>query len=784
MLPPLPLSSVFTLLLSALLGATSAFPEELETAHVSSGVAGTFAGQATSPSDLPVECLDPRSMLHFTPHDDGMWVRGRSYKARIAESGFTYVPYLGPSAPRNFPVEFRLNAATLAEEPLFLNDVAVVHRAGSRFVLDRGPVDVIYDMALDSVEQSFAVEAAGATGDLVLTLEVTSELRGVQNQLGLRFGGEFGGITYGSAVVLDGVGRRADVPMHWSGSELTLIVPASFLRTAEGPIVVDPIIYTFTVDNSSGDQDYPDISYDSTTDRFTVVYEDMFSGTDTDIYRTTITSTGGFASAGYIESGTDEWTAPSVANLNATNTTLVVAQRINPFTGLSEIVGRTLNEVTGALGAVLVIGDALASYQNYRPDVGGNSSTSGISVFLVAWERRFSATQSAPRYRTVAADGTLGSIVFLDGGVNMLAEEVRVSKSTGDPSNVNLWNVAYRRENLATDRDEIVTVQVMASGAVLNGPSVAYLGAVGQRLCEIDVSDGIRCMGQVPSFAVTFDDYSLGYNDATILLCRGTGLLREFNLTTTEHANIIPDQARVQLSTTPNSFLATYFEAVPTNFGYHVYETSFTQVEGNTVGISERRSLVGITLGAYRGAPAIASRASGGLDSRISAVVWARRDLANLDYEIDGAIHFDSNGPAVGAQYCYGNPNSSGDRGFIALYGSGTPTGQMTAIASALPPNVFGYFLTSRSTGYVANPGGSAGVLCLGGSIGRYSNSVMSSGSFGEISMVLNPTMLPTPTGPAAAVSGQSWSFQLWHRDSAGSTATSNFTNAVSIQFL
>ena len=44
----------------------------------------------------------------------------------------------------------------------------------------------------------------------------------------------------------------------------------------------------------------------------------------------------------------------------------------------------------------------------------------------------------------------------------------------------------------------------------------------------------------------------------------------------------------------------------------------------------------------------------------------------------------------------------------------------VTLTASNLPPGQFGIFVTSASSGFIPNPAGSNGNLCLTGSLGRF----------------------------------------------------------------
>ena len=146
-----------------------------------------------------------------------------------------------------------------------------------------------------------------------------------------------------------------------------------------------------------------------------------------------------------------------------------------------------------------------------------------------------------------------------------------------------------------------------------------------------------------------------------------------------------------------------------------------------------------------------------------------------------------SPGPGtIGTNYCTANPNSTGATGVMSAVGSPVVASNDVRLrASSLSLNSFGFFLTSRTQGFVANPGGSAGNLCVAGGIGRFvgPGQILNSGSMGEISLMINVNAMPTPTGPVAAVVGETWNFQAWHRDVVGGAPISNFTNGLALQF-
>ncbi|MEM9379552.1 MAG: hypothetical protein AAGB93_06325 [Planctomycetota bacterium] len=143
-------------------------------------------------------------------------------------------------------------------------------------------------------------------------------------------------------------------------------------------------------------------------------------------------------------------------------------------------------------------------------------------------------------------------------------------------------------------------------------------------------------------------------------------------------------------------------------------------------------------------------------------------------------------GGNIGTNYCVANANSTGATGSIAAAGSAVATdNDLTLTASDLPNQAFGFFLTSTTQDQIANPGGSAGNLCLGGAIGRYvgAGQIQNSGTAGEFSLVLDLTQTPTPNGLVTIVAGETWNFQAWHRDLVSGVPTSNFTDGTSVLF-
>ena len=139
----------------------------------------------------------------------------------------------------------------------------------------------------------------------------------------------------------------------------------------------------------------------------------------------------------------------------------------------------------------------------------------------------------------------------------------------------------------------------------------------------------------------------------------------------------------------------------------------------------------------------------------------------------------------IGTNYCMTNPNTTGNPSVISAIGStAVLDNDVTLTVSDATPNAFAFFINSQTQGMVPNPGGSAGNLCLGGSIGRHQQAIFNTGAGGTGSLILDLNQIPQPNGLTAVMAGDTWNWQCWHRDvAAGGTATSNFSDGISIIF-
>ena len=140
---------------------------------------------------------------------------------------------------------------------------------------------------------------------------------------------------------------------------------------------------------------------------------------------------------------------------------------------------------------------------------------------------------------------------------------------------------------------------------------------------------------------------------------------------------------------------------------------------------------------------------------------------------------------SAGTNYCAANANSTGSSARISAQGSvSVVTNNFSLVCNSMPSFSFGFFIVSSQQGFVANPAGSEGNLCIGGAIGRYQAQISNSGAAGAISLLTDLTALPQPNGSVVVLPGDTWNFQAWFRDQAASgMSSSNLSDGLEVVF-
>jgi hypothetical protein len=797
---------------------TSLAPSRLDTESAADGAA-SLPGRGEGFVARPVHEL---LVAPLVDRDDAgsLWVRTRGMRAHFEGARTTVYPVFGPASPREWPVRIELESARIGAVELELGPAGSPQHEGARIAVDRGALREVHILGLDAIEQTFELDSLpSVTGDLVVELSVETDLSvelGVDGDA-LRFVHEtLGYVEYGAAFALDGAGQRVSIPRIWTGTGIELRVPAAFLAGATLPLTIDPLISSFSSSYGVADDARPDIVFCGQTNEYLACWEEYTSAANSDVYLTkwdqTLTTQGG---AIVIDITNNTWVAPRIAYTYGPDRALVVAS-VDPVpTGLpsSAIRGRLVD--VGAFtadGSVLTLSTIGAPKDGV--DVGGSSKDSLVGThFCVVWSEEVAPGDRNVRYRVVDWDGSsiIGPIT-VDASPEIDVTP-SISKGLGkttllDPA----WTIVWIRQEVGlAGQGQVHARRVAWDGdpTVGNGNFIVdhnwlNKNPVVSSLVEVEPTSVIGRPAVVAYERVITDPaHPAGeYRrvmlkpvlDGVFLLGRTLGSMEDFDSYIDQHSPSITTNGR--------GFYIAYLEESYTAIGsgdWNVYLATggLSETEVNVdVALAERHVPLATTTSPEH-APRLTTRWDGETASYAvdGAALWTRQGATTAPGF--GGLHgarFDHLaatlfGPqAVGTQYCDANPNSVGTGGgrnssWLRILGNQSTSTDHTAQCIDMPPNAFGYLNVALASGNLNLPGGSQGRLCLSGSIGRYVDQIAFSGASGSIEVTIDPSAIPQPNGPVAVVPGDTWYFQVWHRDSLGGIATSNFSNACRVYF-
>ncbi len=159
-------------------------------------------------------------------------------------------------------------------------------------------------------------------------------------------------------------------------------------------------------------------------------------------------------------------------------------------------------------------------------------------------------------------------------------------------------------------------------------------------------------------------------------------------------------------------------------------------------------------------------------------------DLQVYDYSLtDEQVRYLYDHPGVHVahcdspvSYCTGAPNSVGTGALMAYGGtSRLAANDLLLAAIGCPPGQFGLFYTGPDRAAV--PAGD-GILCVGGSLGRFS--ALQIDSMGIAEMPVDYADLP---GGVTIQAGDVWCYSFWYRDPAFGGAGFNFADGLEVTF-
>jgi hypothetical protein len=574
-------------------------------------VPNRMAKEPERPAALRSAPLIPTDRIFTDVSPDGtIWVRGIDYKASFNADGATFIPFLGSDAPRNEPVKFQLQSATVNGRPLAFDADAKPMLLDSQVHFARGPFTEVYELSPASIEQLFILDESLGGGDLQLIMAVETELDRDETADHLTFTNDRGGVTYTRAIVKDAANRLVAAPTKRLGDRIQIVVPASFLATATYPVTVDPVISTFSVANSTVGHLNPDVAYDASLHRYIVTWEIPFSAADGDIWAQLHDANGALISSSgeFIDFTSNNWRRPRVAHNRVSIQFMVVAQ-VGTAPG-SQIWGRARVAGGNLMGDQFHIGNGM------NADIGGDPYWVGPSYYLVVWE-----FVPAPGIdhdifaRRVAPDNTLGDLILLDttGGLNRFPS---ISKSCGAPPfSSQRWTVVWQRQFNPIDQD-IYGAQIAWNGVVVHPAFIVNASGSNEERPTVtsllDESSNRRYLVA----------YEQGLGEERIIHGRvfeGTTMIAQGNLSQLSEGGTLTNYIEPHADSDGTRFAVTYAR-LWAGIDYDIYLSTFCVANGKITRIEGHRNLA--LSGSAERLPRIVAKHSGGEESSSYLVAW------------------------------------------------------------------------------------------------------------------------------------------------------------------
>ena len=562
----------------------------------------------------------PTEVVFDRQADGTLWALGATWKAAFDGAACSYVPFFGSKAPRNFPLDLAIRAATVGGAPVELA-VGEATADGKTVRVARGGLTETYDLAMDRVEQSFVFHALPNRGAVEVEIAVASELRPAPIDGGLRFANEHGHVDYTKAVAVDAAGRRLPLAITLRGDAIAMTIPADFVATAQLPLVLDPVITTspFLAVNAAA-QTNPDVATLQAPDRILATWQRTWSATDEDcfaaVYDTSWTLLAGPTAIDYTS---ENWLKPRAASNAAARNFLVVAQ-VN-FGAAYWVAGRTVTE--GAVAAPTIDIERAGVVGNpgntLTPDVGGDPYPIAPAYYCVVFTKEVTATDTDVCCKLVRPDGTLVNptptrLSTSSGTLGVREFDPAISGTNAGGDWMVTWSYLWQSSPFDTD--------VRAATVVWNGtvstPDFIVAGSL-QFESRPTVSSPAAVGAGALRYLVAWDTFSTVGSQADIV-CRtvtGTGAVdAEFNLSANSAGGAFQSREQVQARAESDGarFLVAYDEFDPVMFDYYSFVDTIAAPSPNgvlgTLRIEEARTPTnnyGARPAAFRGADYVAN---------------------------------------------------------------------------------------------------------------------------------------------------------------------------------
>jgi hypothetical protein len=444
-------------------------------------------GAPAVPPDLPV-AVDPRSAAHARqvreaaaaaevvaakPPAPGIVLGNSSLKKTFDQRGMRVKSPAG---------EIGVSVKDIRIGGLALPPGAMVPRVDPQVNGEDGREEVVYargavtekyqskDFSVEQiVELGKTLQDYRGAGPLVITVgfETTLEARHVTREAPspevpgdlIEFVRSDEGVafTYQGAVAIDAKGRRRALRYGLRGGVVDMTLDADFLRDAEFPLTVDPLLGSnMQIDFTGGTLDHiPDVAWHPGNQCWLVVYERSVSGTNGDIYCKIIQPNGTISGQAVIDNNAAiNSRNPHVARSSGGNWLVVWQEQVSGFYQILGMYVGSTNFSPVPSGTKITI-SWVTGKDNINPDV-GFCTTTGTN--FVPFEAVYSATDHDIYAREVQAGGALGGNIYIDTSGNFDI------KPTVTPVWQNPMGVAWVKQASAGAQGDIyaVTVDIQA----------------------------------------------------------------------------------------------------------------------------------------------------------------------------------------------------------------------------------------------------------------------------------------------------------------------------------
>jgi hypothetical protein len=733
--------------------------------------------------------------MYYQDADDGTWASGATYKARFGSDAVDFVPRFGPSAPRNMPLALDLAGVTVDGVQLsFAGDVQP-SRTGDAIEFTRGSVTERYDLTPGAVEQSFVIASLPIRGEIAVHVAFDGEYTASTDADGrtVVFANPLGTVECRDAVAIDARGERVDLSMAVEGSSYVIVVPADFVQSAAFPLVVDPSLFPFAIDDTSDDDYLADVAYDVASNSWRAVYEETVSATDIDVYSFAFdwNGIGVTNSGGYIDSTSERWAHARIAN-NRWSAMFAIVAECGPI-GSRWIKTRHVSALSQSFSATWTLATNVNG-EVYNPDIGGDPSVWGPAPFLAVHERRFGSNDHDIHGHLLDHNGVpVGSVFYIDNSGGTVDEVPAISSSNGmPPLNEQSWTIVWQRLAQPGNHD-VYGARVKSNGTVQN-----YAFPIAATLQDetnpsvsspLDTGGAARRSLMACEIATSATDH-----DIQLALFSGTTVHAALDLSVAEGWEVL-DQIEPHVDTDGTQFVVTYGEEF---YGadYDIF-AAFVGPIGDALSPTKPRELLAWT-GDPEHNPCVVAAHSSSANSASYLAAWDQHNGVDRD-----VLGYFLDGPPGGEIYgfCYspaiqcpcGNSGASG-RGCA---NSVNPLGAQLSVsgvasvahdtlafqAVGMPATASCLFFegTTQISYGTGIPFGD-GRKCVGGTIVRFPlkgcvNGATSYPQAGDAKISV--------VGFVPAIGGTRY-YQAWYRDPASFCTSGNYnlSNAIAVEWL